>query len=38
MWKHPEVLQRILTGGCDLFYEDVDTKDSYERLVNARSI
>lgn len=38
MWKHPEELQLILTGGCDLFYEDVDTKDSYERLVNARSI
>lgn len=38
MRTHPEVLQLVSTGGCDLIYEDVDTTEKYERLIGALDI
>ena len=36
MRRHPDALQLIKTGGSDLIYEDVDTKERYERLIKIR--
>ncbi|NMA00742.1 MAG: putative selenium-dependent hydroxylase accessory protein YqeC [Clostridiaceae bacterium] len=35
MKRHPDALQLIKTGGSDLIYEDVDTMERYEYLINA---